>query len=73
MKTLLTFLLTLLPISALFAQPHASTTLLPTGHITVMVHAGIELFTIVQLLAGKYPMPNKSGYAKETEAYRTHF
>ncbi|GAA3998683.1 hypothetical protein GCM10022408_06970 [Hymenobacter fastidiosus] len=38
-----------------------------------MVHPGIELFTVVQLLAGKYPMPNKSAYAKETEAYFAPF
>jgi hypothetical protein len=37
--------------------------------VEIKVHPGIELFTIVQSLAGQYPMPNKSRYAKEAEQY----
>lgn len=73
MKTLCTFLLALPASQVLLAQPHASSTPPLTGRIAVTVHPGIELLTIVQLLAGKYPPPNKSGYAKATEAYFTPF
>lgn len=73
MKTLLCFLLTLLTIPVLVAQSRTSTAPPPANRVTVLVHPGIELFTIVQLLAGKYPMPNKSRYAKETEAYFAPF
>jgi len=73
MKTLLTSLLLLLIVRTLVAQPHATTIPPPRDRITVMVHPGVELFTIVQLLAGKYPLPNKSGYATETEAYFAPF
>jgi hypothetical protein len=73
MKTLYAFLLALLAIPALRAQPRASNIPLPTNRITVTVHPGIELLTIVQLLAGKYPAPNKSVYAQATEAYFTPF
>jgi len=73
MKMLLLLLLTLLTNQVLVAQPHATSALLPTDRLTVRVHPGIELFTVVQLLAGKYPMPNKSGYAKEVEAYFAPF
>lgn len=73
MRTLLPFLLLLLTVKALSAQPLATTVLPPTDRITVTVHPGVELFTVVQLLAGKYPLPNKSGYAQETEAYFAPF
>jgi len=35
----------------------------------VNVHPGQELITIIQVLADRYPTPNKSQYAKEMEAY----
>ena len=73
MKTLLPFLLVLLTGKAVVAQPRSATALPPSNRITVTVHPGIEVFTIVQLLAGKYPMPNKSAYAKEVEAYFAPF
>lgn len=69
MKTvLITLLVALFPI-LLRAQPVPNA---PT-RLTATVHPGIELFTIVQSLAGKYPAPNKSTYAKETEAYFAPF
>lgn len=37
--------------------------------LKVTVHPGVELFTIVQILAGKYPQPNPSAYSKEALAY----
>lgn len=73
MKVLLPFLLALLTGQVLLAQPRATTVPPPTDRITVTVHPGIELLTIVQLLAGKYSPPNKSIYAKETEAYFAAF
>lgn len=74
LKTLLAFLLILLSGPGLLAQPRATATRPPAAdRVTVLVHPGIELFTVVQLLAGKYPMPNKSVYAKETEAYFVPF
>lgn len=73
MKTLYAFLLTLLAIPVLLAQPLTTSAPLPTNRITVTVHPGIELLTIVQLLAGKYPLPSKSVYAKATEAYFAPF
>lgn len=72
MKTLFLLLLTLLPFQVLVAQPHTSAAL-PPDRLTVTVHPGIELFTVVQLLAGKYPLPNSSAYAKEVEAYFAPF
>ncbi|RPD49577.1 DUF4932 domain-containing protein [Hymenobacter sediminis] len=71
MKRLLTLLLVLLTVKEMVAQPQfrAATAPPPTNRVTVTVHPGIELLTIVQLLAGKYPLPNKSRYAKETETY----
>ncbi|NVO85172.1 DUF4932 domain-containing protein [Hymenobacter terrestris] len=73
MKTLFTFLLVLLSGSILVAQPRTTAAQPPADQLTVIVHPGIELFTVVQMLAGKYPMPNKSAYAKEAEAYFTPF
>jgi hypothetical protein len=73
MKTLFLVLLSLLTVRALAAPPHTSWAPHPSGRVTIMVHPGIELFTVVQLLAGKYPLPNKSAYAKETEAYFAPF
>lgn len=73
MKTLLPFLFLFLSVNALVAQSRTTSAQPPTDRITVTVHPGIELFTIVQLLAGKYGMPNKSVYAKETEAYFVPF
>ena len=73
MKTLCAFLLTLLVIPVLWAQPPTPSTPPSTDRITVTVHPGIELLTVVQLLAGKYPLPSKSRYAKETEAYFAPF
>lgn len=73
MKTLLTLLLILLSTHLLPAQSRSAAAPLPANRISVTVHPGIELFTIVQLLAGKYPMPNKSAYARETEAYFSPF
>lgn len=70
MKKLLPFLLLLLTVPVLatpLRAPH------PPKRVTVLVHPGIELFTIVQLLAGKYPLPSKSAYAKATEAYFAPF
>ncbi|WP_114941472.1 DUF4932 domain-containing protein [Mucilaginibacter endophyticus] len=37
--------------------------------LKVNVHPGVELFTIVQILADKYPQPNPSAYSKEVLAY----
>ena len=37
--------------------------------LTVTVHPGVELFTIIQILADKYPDPNPSAYSKEALAY----
>jgi hypothetical protein len=75
MKRLLVYLLQLLPLLSgqpLWAQAPVPTPP-PSDRITVTVHPGVELLTIVQLLAGKYPLPNKSGYTKETEAYFAPF
>lgn len=69
MKTIINALFISLFPSLLFAQPGS----VPPSRLTATVHPGIELFTIVQLLAGKYPMPNKSAYAKEVETYFTPF
>ncbi|TDN38636.1 DUF4932 domain-containing protein [Hymenobacter sp. UV11] len=71
MKPLFTLLLALLTVQVLVAQPHVATA--PANQLTVTAHPGIELFTIVQLLAGKYPLPNKSAYTAEVEAYFTPF
>lgn len=73
MKTLGFLLLLLLAAPVLRAQPHASIVPPATDRITVTVHPGVELLTIVQLLAGKYPPPNKSGYAEATEAFFAPF
>jgi hypothetical protein len=73
MKRLVSFVFTLLTIQVVLAQPHRVPAPVPADRVTVLVHPGIELFTIVQLLAGKYPLPNKSVYAKETEAYFAPF
>jgi hypothetical protein len=37
--------------------------------LKVNVHPGVELFTIIQILADKYPQPNPSAYSKEVMAY----
>jgi len=37
--------------------------------LKVTVHPGIELFTIIQQLAGKYPPPNPSAYSEEVTAW----
>lgn len=37
--------------------------------LKVNVHPGIELFTIIQILADKYPQPNPSRYTTEVMAY----
>jgi hypothetical protein len=37
--------------------------------LTAKVNPGVELMTIIQIFAGKYPMPSKSSYAKEVENY----
>lgn len=37
--------------------------------LTVNVHPGIELFTIVQILGEQFPNPNPSAYAKEVMQY----
>ncbi|WP_276481661.1 DUF4932 domain-containing protein [Paraflavitalea pollutisoli] len=37
--------------------------------LKVEVHPGVELFTVIQILAEKYPDPNPSAYAKEAMAY----
>lgn len=39
------------------------------NQLKVNVHPGVELFTIVQILAGKYPQPNPSAYSKEALDY----
>ncbi|MEM9931947.1 MAG: DUF4932 domain-containing protein, partial [Bacteroidota bacterium] len=39
----------------------------------VNVHPGQELLTVIQILADRYPTPNKSAYAKDMEAhFRQH-
>jgi hypothetical protein len=73
MKMRYPLLLTLLTIQVFAILPRATAGVPPPERLTVQVHPGIELFTIVQLLAGKYPLPNKSVYAKETEAYFAPF
>jgi Domain of unknown function (DUF4932) len=50
-------------VSLLFVQPHFG------QEMTANVHPGVELMTIIQIFAGKYPMPTKSSYAKEVENY----
>lgn len=37
--------------------------------LIVKVHPGVELFTIVQILADKFPAPNPSAYSKEVMDY----
>jgi hypothetical protein len=37
--------------------------------LKVTVHPGVELFTIIQILADKYPQPNPSAYSKEVMDY----
>ena len=37
--------------------------------LKVTVHPGVELFTIIQILADKYPQPNPSAYSKEVLEY----
>jgi hypothetical protein len=39
------------------------------NQLKVTVHPGVELFTIIQILADKYPQPNPSAYSKEVMAY----
>jgi len=39
------------------------------GQLKVTVHPGVELFTIIQILADKYPQPNPSTYSKEVLDY----
>ena len=41
----------------------------PQDQLKIDVHPGIELFTIVQILAGKYPEPNRSAYTTEAMKY----
>ncbi|ADB39914.1 hypothetical protein Slin_3924 [Spirosoma linguale DSM 74] len=50
-------------------QAQLSTPAPTSKRIEVTVHPGIELFTVVQLLAGQYKMPNPSAYAKAVETY----
>ena len=73
MKTLLILLFTLVigpPLWAQGTKPAPATT---PARVTVMVHPGIELFTVVQLLAGQYPMPNPSAYATDAQTYFAPF
>ncbi|MBO0938563.1 DUF4932 domain-containing protein [Fibrella sp. HMF5335] len=63
----------ILVISVLPAYVVAQMVPSPPARLSATVHPGIELFTVVQLLAGKYPMPNKSAYAKEVETYFTPY
>ena len=51
-------------------QPAPATT---PSRVTVTVHPGIELFTVVQLLAGQYPMPNPSAYATDAQTFFAPF
>lgn len=37
--------------------------------LKITVHPGVELFTIIQILADKYPQPNPSAYTTEVMAY----
>ncbi|MCG2614584.1 DUF4932 domain-containing protein [Terrimonas sp. NA20] len=37
--------------------------------LKVDVHPGVELFTIIQILANQFPKPNPSAYTKEAMAY----
>jgi len=55
----------LLLVAALFAAFGAPA----QEQLKVNVHPGIELFTIIQILAGKYPEPNPSLYATEALGY----
>ncbi|MCX6218522.1 DUF4932 domain-containing protein [Spirosoma sp.] len=50
-------------------QAQLSTPAPASKRIEVTVHPGIELFTVVQLLAGQYKMPTPSAYAKAVETY----
>ncbi|ASU31908.1 DUF4932 domain-containing protein [Mucilaginibacter xinganensis] len=57
-KSILIMLIALLP-AQVFCQ----------DQLNVTVHPGVELFTIVQILAGKYAEPNPSAYSKEVMDY----
>jgi hypothetical protein len=57
-KLLFLLLITLLPFAAICQQ-----------QLKVTVHPGVELFTIIQILADKYPQPNVSLYTKEALDY----
>jgi len=57
-KSAYILLIALLPISA-FCQ----------DQLKVTVHPGVELFTIIQILADKYPQPNPSAYSKQALEY----
>jgi len=57
-KLLFLLLITLLPFAAVCQQ-----------QLKVTVHPGVELFTIIQILADKYPQPNVSLYTKEAMEY----
>ncbi|TAE32955.1 MAG: DUF4932 domain-containing protein [Cytophagales bacterium] len=72
MKTLLATLLAVIILQTAVAQsPKPAPNTLERLEVTV--HPGIELFTIVQILAGQYRMPNKSTYAKAVETYFTPY
>jgi len=60
MKKLITFILIILACRGYGQVP---------AQLKVNVHPGVELFTVVQILAGKYPEPNPSTYSKEALAY----
>lgn len=41
--------------------------------VTINVHPGVELFTIIQWMAGQYREPNRSIYSKKVKAYFTPY
>lgn len=69
MKTLAFCLFLSVLVQASLAQVPTAPTPAAPKRIEVTVHPGIELFTVVQLLAGQYRQPNSSTYAKAAETY----
>lgn len=64
MKILICFFLILYSASVIAA---------PSEQLEVNVNPGIELFTIIQLLAGKYPAPTPSLYSQEVMSYFSQY
>lgn len=72
MKYLFAFFLLLMvfPASSQTAKPYGA---VAGDDLTVYVHPGIELMSVVQILADKYPQPTASMYAEEMKAYFKSF